>query len=56
MKDHAALVVSDEIFENRATRWPHDTPDTKEAYYIREIFEGMFLTYSLTSVVFTACT
>lgn len=42
MKDHAALVVSDEIFDNRATRWPHDTPDTKEAYYIREIFEGLF--------------
>ncbi|KAK7043595.1 asparagine synthetase [Paramarasmius palmivorus] len=40
MKDHAAAVVSDEQFEKRAERWPEDTPDTKEAYYIREIFDG----------------
>ncbi|KIJ68969.1 hypothetical protein HYDPIDRAFT_80966 [Hydnomerulius pinastri MD-312] len=42
MKDHAAAVVSDEAFAQRAERWPVDTPDTKEAYYIREIFEGHF--------------
>lgn len=40
MKDHAAAVVSDEAFAKRAERWPVDTPDTKEAYFIREIFEG----------------
>ncbi|KAI6036119.1 hypothetical protein BKA83DRAFT_4158763 [Pisolithus microcarpus] len=39
MKDHAATVVSDEAFAKRADRWQIDTPDTKEAYWIREIFE-----------------
>ncbi|KAG6376434.1 hypothetical protein JVT61DRAFT_2422 [Boletus reticuloceps] len=42
MKDHAAAVVSDEAFAQRAERWPVDTPDTKEAYYIREIFQTHF--------------
>ncbi|EEB96819.1 hypothetical protein MPER_03977, partial [Moniliophthora perniciosa FA553] len=42
MKDHAAAVVSDEQFDKRAERWPDSTPDTKEAYYIREIFEVQF--------------
>ena len=40
MKDHAAAVVSDEAFAQRAERWPVDTPDTKEAYFIREMFQG----------------
>ncbi|KAF8844588.1 asparagine synthase [Paxillus ammoniavirescens] len=42
MKDHAAAIVTDEAFATRAERFPADTPDTKEAYYIREIFEGYF--------------
>ncbi|TFK76529.1 asparagine synthase [Pluteus cervinus] len=42
IKDHATSTVSDDSFTDRATRWPQDTPDTKEAYYIREIFEGLF--------------
>ncbi|KAI0079965.1 glutamine-hydrolyzing asparagine synthase [Panus rudis PR-1116 ss-1] len=42
MKDHAASVVSDEDFAKRAERWPKDTPDTKEAYWIREIFDSLF--------------
>ncbi|CCM02343.1 uncharacterized protein FIBRA_04437 [Fibroporia radiculosa] len=42
MKDHAEAVVSDEAFELRAERWPVSTPDTKEAYFIREIFDGLF--------------
>ena len=40
MKDHAASVVSEEAFAKRAERWPTDTPDTKEAYFIREVFDG----------------
>ena len=44
IKDCAASVVSDEKFEDRATRWPMDTPDTKEAYWIREMFEHHFPT------------
>ncbi|KAG8733196.1 asparagine synthetase [Ceratobasidium sp. 428] len=42
IKDHAAAVVSDEVFENRHTEFPDDTPDTKEGYYIREVFQGLF--------------
>ena len=42
MKDHAEQVVSDEDFAKAAERYPHDTPATKEAYWIRELFEGHF--------------
>ncbi|KAG2147082.1 hypothetical protein BD769DRAFT_1345941 [Suillus cothurnatus] len=42
IKDNAAAFVSDKDFAKRAERWPVDTPDTKEAYYIREIFDGLF--------------
>jgi hypothetical protein len=44
IKDHAASTVSDEKFADRASRWSLDTPDTKEAYLIREIFESHFPT------------
>ena len=42
MKAHAEATVSDADFAKRAERWPVDTPDTKEGYYIREIFESKF--------------
>jgi hypothetical protein len=42
MKDHAAQSVSDDDFAARAERWPRDTPDTKEAYHIREVFDSLF--------------
>ncbi|KAE8230734.1 hypothetical protein CF326_g4259 [Tilletia indica] len=42
IKDHSAAMVSDEKFEARKERYPVDTPDTKEAYWIREIFESYF--------------
>lgn len=42
IKDFTAEQVSDEKFEKRAERFPHDTPDTKEAYWIRETFESLF--------------
>jgi asparagine synthase (glutamine-hydrolysing) len=42
MKDTASSLISDEAFGKREERWSLDTPDTKEAYYIREIFDGMF--------------
>jgi asparagine synthase (glutamine-hydrolysing) len=41
MKEHAAALISDEAFSKRGERWPAETPDTKEAFYIREIFDGM---------------
>ena len=40
MKEHAAQVVSDEAFAKRAEKWTFDVPDTKEAYFIRDIFDG----------------
>ncbi|KAI6131816.1 asparagine synthase [Pisolithus croceorrhizus] len=43
MKDYAATIVSDEAFAKRTDRWQIDTSDTKEAYCVREIFEGHFL-------------
>lgn len=42
MKDEAARVVSDEQLAKAAERFPESTPDTKEAYWIREIFEKHF--------------
>jgi len=40
MKNHADEVVSDEAFAKREERWSFDVPDTKEAYLIRDIFDG----------------
>ncbi|KAF7969023.1 hypothetical protein HWV62_28636 [Athelia sp. TMB] len=42
IKDAAASQISDEAFDKRGERWSLDTPDTKEAYYIRELFDGLF--------------
>lgn len=42
MKDYAEKTVSDEKFAERESRYPLDTPDTKEAYMIRELFESWF--------------
>lgn len=41
MKDHAASIVSDETFAKRTETFPLDTPETKEGYFIREIFAGI---------------
>ncbi|KAI0050934.1 asparagine synthase [Auriscalpium vulgare] len=43
MKDQAESAISDDIFAKRSDRWPENTPDTKEAYYIRDIFDSLFL-------------
>jgi len=40
MKEHANNTISDEAFAKRHEHWSLDTPDTKEAYLIREIFHG----------------
>ncbi|GAA5969553.1 hypothetical protein JCM21900_002341, partial [Sporobolomyces salmonicolor] len=42
LKDHAAKTISDEQMASAAERWALDTPETKEAYFIRQIFEGHF--------------
>ncbi|BGP45822.1 asparagine synthetase [Rhodotorula kratochvilovae] len=42
LKDHASRTISDEQMAGAAQRYPLDTPETKEAYLIRQIFESHF--------------
>ena len=42
LKAHANERVSDNEMKQASVRFPHNTPDTKEAYYYRSIFEGYF--------------
>ena len=42
LKDHAAERISDAEMETVRYRFPHNTPDTKEAYFYRSIFEEHF--------------
>lgn len=42
LKAHAESSVSDEALASAKTRFPHDTPATKEAFWYREIFETHF--------------
>ncbi|MBW0470204.1 hypothetical protein O181_009919 [Austropuccinia psidii MF-1] len=42
LKEHAEKVISNTQFLNAVQRWPVDTPITKEAYLIRDIFEKHF--------------
>lgn len=49
IKDYANKHISDRKFAQRHQRYEHDTPDTKEAYWIREIFESWFPTQAAAS-------
>ena len=42
IKEHANNEISDEEFANRDEIYPHNTPDTKEAFYYRKIFEEYY--------------
>ncbi|KAL8140957.1 hypothetical protein V2J09_006978 [Rumex salicifolius] len=42
LKAHAEQQVSDKMMQNAANIFPHNTPNTKEAYYYRMIFEKFF--------------
>ncbi|KAL6050248.1 Asparagine synthetase [glutamine-hydrolyzing] [Balamuthia mandrillaris] len=42
IKDYAERTVSDEDFAQAATRFPHNTPLTKEAFLFRDMFEKQF--------------
>ncbi len=42
LKDHAEAKVSDEELARAAVRFPINTPDTKEGYYYRTLFETHF--------------
>jgi asparagine synthase (glutamine-hydrolysing) len=42
LRDHAAANVSDLMLKNASFRFPENTPQTKEAYYYRSVFETHF--------------
>jgi asparagine synthase (glutamine-hydrolysing) len=42
LKAHAEKEISDDLFSRAHLLFPDDTPDTKEAFYYRRIFEQMF--------------
>lgn len=42
MRDLAAANVTDQMFQNAAHRFPENTPQTKEAYFYRSIFESHY--------------
>lgn len=42
LKAHAEKSVSDREFAAAAARFPFNTPETKEAYFYRRIFEGLY--------------
>jgi asparagine synthase (glutamine-hydrolysing) len=42
LQAHCETLVSDEDFSQRALRFPHLPPPTKEAYYYRQTFEQFF--------------
>ncbi|KAL8140930.1 hypothetical protein V2J09_006951 [Rumex salicifolius] len=42
LKAHAEQQVTDKMMQNAANIFPHNTPNTKEAYYYRMIFEKFF--------------
>jgi len=51
IKEYSGKIVSDEKMAEAGKRWPSGTPDTKEAYLIREIFEKHFPTEAAASTV-----
>ena len=42
LKEHVEEQVSDKQLANAEFKFPHNTPDTKEAYFYRTIFEEHF--------------
>jgi len=44
LRDHAEQEVSDQQLSRAASRFPHNTPQTKEAYLYRRIFESHYPT------------
>ncbi|CAK5277437.1 unnamed protein product [Mycena citricolor] len=49
IKDYAESAVSDEDLAKGAERWPSDVPTTKEAYFIRQIFDEFYPTKAAAS-------
>jgi asparagine synthase (glutamine-hydrolysing) len=42
VKAHCEKIISDEEFATAAKKYPHNTPDTKEAFYFRKVFEKFY--------------
>ena len=42
VKEHCNKIVKDEEFAQAAVLYPHNTPDTKEAFYFRKVFAKHF--------------
>jgi len=42
LQQHCEALVPDEVFAKRSTRFPYDTPHSKEEYFYRDIFESHF--------------
>jgi len=42
LKEHAERAVTDDEFAKRHEAFPFDTPETKEAFYYRQIFEQLY--------------
>jgi asparagine synthase (glutamine-hydrolysing) len=42
LKTHFNELITDQQLEEAETRFPHNTPKTKEAYYYRQLFEKQF--------------
>jgi len=42
LRAYAESQVSDELFEKRETRYPYNTPETKEAFLYRQIYEKYY--------------
>lgn len=51
LKAHCARVISDEEFMTAKQRFPLNTPPTKEAYYLRSIFQSHFPHWSAAATV-----
>lgn len=49
LKAYAEQQVSDAEMAEAATKFPYNTPDTKEAYLFRKIFESQFQVLSVIS-------
>jgi asparagine synthase (glutamine-hydrolysing) len=42
LKESTSQLISDKDFQNAAVRFPVNTPQSKEAYFYREVFESYF--------------
>ena len=51
LKEHAETKISDADMETARYRFPHNTPDTKEAYFYRSIFDEHFPLASASACV-----